>query len=98
MRKQKKYYRGHGTGTLIKQPTGLFLAKWTFAGKTYVRSTKTHDKDEAEKKLDEFVKPFLEQDQIAVLENLQAKVRTLEKRALPWFAENGADNLRFFPL
>lgn len=78
--KQKKHYRGHGTGTLIKQSTGLFLAKWTFAGKTYVRSTKTHDRDEAEKKLDEFVKPFLEQDAIAVAENLLAKVRTLEKR------------------
>ncbi len=78
--KQKKHYRGHGTGTLIKQSTGLFLAKWCYGGKTYVRSTKTHDRDEAEKKLDEFVKPFLEQDQIAVLENLQAKVRTIEKR------------------
>lgn len=78
--KQKKHYRGHGTGTLIKQSTGLFLAKWTFAGKTYVRSTKTHDRDEAEKKLDEFVRPFLEKDEIAVAENLLAKVRTLEKR------------------
>ena len=78
--KQKKHYRGHGRGTLIQQTSGLFLAKWTFAGKTYVRSTKTHDRDEAEKKLDEFVKPFLEQDAIAVAENLLAKVRTLEKR------------------
>ncbi len=78
--KQKKHYRGHGRGTLIQQTSGLYLAKWTFAGKTYVRSTKTHDRDEAEKKLDEFVKPFLEQDAIAVAENLLAKVRTLEKR------------------
>ena len=50
--KQKKHYRGHGTGTLIQQASGLYLGKWTFAGKTYVRSTKTHDRDEAEKKLD----------------------------------------------
>ena len=78
--KQKKHYRGHGTGTLIKQSTGLFLAKWCYGGRTYVRSTKTHDRDEAEKKLDEFVRPFLEKDEIAVAENLLAKVRTLEKR------------------
>ena len=78
--KQKKHYRGHGTGTLIKQSTGLFLAKWCHGGRTYVRSTQTHDRTEAEKKLDGFVRPFLEKDEIAVLENLQAKVRTLEKR------------------
>ena len=80
MKTQQKHYRGHGRGTLIQQSSGLFLAKWAHGGRTYVRSTKTHDKDEALKKLDEFVKPFLEQDQIAVLENLQAKVRTIEKR------------------
>ena len=78
--KQKKHYRGHGTGTLIQQASGLFLAKWCYGGRTYVRSTKTHDRDEAEKKLDEFVRPFLEKDEIAVAENLLAKVRTLEKR------------------
>jgi len=78
--KQKKHYRGHGRGTLIQQTSGLYLAKWTFAGKTYVRSTKTHDRDEAEKKLDEFVKPFLEKDEIAVQQNILAKIRTVEVR------------------
>lgn len=79
-KKPKKHYRSHGTGGLIQQASGLFLAKWAYGGKTYVRSTQTHDKEQALKKLDEFVKPFLERDQIDVLENLQAKVRGIQVR------------------
>ena len=65
--KQKKHYRGHGRGTLIQQTSGLYLAQWT-------------DRGEAEKKLDEFVKPFLEKDEIAVQQNILAKIRTVEVR------------------
>ena len=79
-KKPKKHYRSHGTGGLIQQASGLFLAKWSYGGKTYVRSTQTHDKEQALKKLNEFVKPFLERDQIDVLENLQAKVRGIQVR------------------
>ena len=69
--------RANNAGTLIKMDTGLFLAKWCYQGKTMVRSTKTHDRDEALKKLDEFVRPYMESNEIAVLENLQAKIRTV---------------------
>lgn len=71
--------RSNGAGGLIKQPSGLYLAKWSYQGKTYVRSTQTHNESEARKKLDEFVRPFLEKTQLAVIENLEAKVRTIEK-------------------
>lgn len=71
--------RGNGAGTLIKTKTGLFIAKWTYQGKTFTRSTKSYDRTEAEEKLDEFVKPFTETNNIAVLENLEAKVRTIQK-------------------
>ncbi|MBQ7189147.1 MAG: tyrosine-type recombinase/integrase [Kiritimatiellae bacterium] len=71
--------RAFGTGTLVKRPSGLFMARWVFDGKIYTRSTQTKDRDEALKKLDEFVKPFLEETKIAVLENLQAKIRTIQQ-------------------
>ena len=80
MKTQQKHYRGHGTGTLIRQSTGLFLAKWCHNGQTFVRSTKTHDKEAALKKLDEFVRPYLEEDEIAVQQNILARIRTIEKR------------------
>lgn len=79
-----KKYRSWGTGTLVKQPSGLFIAKWTYQGKVMTRSTKCYaqDKDGRENalaKLDEFVKPYLESSKIAVLENLAARVRTIQK-------------------
>ena len=69
--------RANNAGTLIKTSTGLFLAKWCFQGKTMVKSTKTYDREKALEKLDEFVRPYLESNEIAVLENLQAKIRTI---------------------
>lgn len=76
--------RANNTGTLICKPNGLLIAKWEFAGRTYTRSTQCYatvkdGRKQALKKLEEFVKPFLEQSNIAVLENLAAKVRTMEK-------------------
>ena len=75
----KKQRRGNGAGCLVKQPSGLFLAKWCYQGKTYTRSTQTHDKSKALDKLNEFVRPFLDKAQIAIIENLEAKVRTSRK-------------------
>ena len=71
--------RQNGSGTLIKTSTGLYIAKWNFQGQTFTRSTKTYNRDEALQKLDEFVKPYLEKNEIAVIENLEAKVRTLKQ-------------------
>ena len=69
--------RQNGSGTLIKTSTGLYIAKWMFQGKTFTRSTKCYDRLEALQKLNEFVKPFLENNDIAVINNLQAKVKTI---------------------
>ena len=71
--------RANGSGTLIKTSTGLYIAKWQFHGKTYTRSTKCYDRKEATTKLNEYVRPFLESNNIAVLENLEAKVRTIRQ-------------------
>ena len=71
--------RQNGSGTLIKTSTGLFIAKWVFHGKVYTRSTKCYDRDKAVEKLAEFTRPFMEDSEIGVLENIQAKLRTIEK-------------------
>ena len=78
-----KRYRSRGAGTLVKEKSGLFIAKWTYQGKIMTRSTKCYEQDkngreEALKKLDEFVRPYLESSKIAVLENLAARVRTIQ--------------------
>ena len=68
---------------MVKEKSGLFIAKWTYQGKIMSRSTKCYEQDkngreEALKKLDEFVRPYLESSKIAVLENLAARVRTIQ--------------------
>lgn len=69
--------RAHGTGTLVKRGK-YFMARWVVDGKVYTRTTKCKTKREAEKKLEEFTKPFREKSDIEVLENLAAKVRVVE--------------------
>lgn len=71
--------RQKGSGTLIKTKTGLYIAKWMFQGKVYTRSTQTYVESEAYDKLAEFTRPYQESNTIAVIENLSAKVRTIEK-------------------
>lgn len=69
--------RSKGEGTLIKRGK-YWTARWVSNGKVHVRSTKCTIKRDAEKKLAEFTKPFKEESEIAVLENLAAKVRVIE--------------------
>lgn len=69
--------RAHGTGTLVKRGK-YFMAKWMVKGKLYTRSTKCTNKRDAEKKLEEFTKPYREKTDIEVLENLAARVRVAE--------------------
>ena len=57
-------------GTLQRKSSGLFVAHWMVRGKRFSKSTGTSDRGEAEKKLEEFVKPFLlanEEDALGVM-------------------------------
>lgn len=67
--------RGNGSGTLVKKPNGTYLAKWMYKGKVYTRTTGEADKRKALKKLEEFVKPFTENNEIDTLMMLEAKVK-----------------------
>ena len=73
--------RTRNTGTLIKTKTGLYIAKWMFNRKVYTRSTQCYEEDKALDKLAEFTRPFQESSSIAVFENIQAKINTIEKTA-----------------
>lgn len=69
--------RANGQGTLIKRGK-YWTARWVVNGKVYTRTTKCVSKRDAEKKLAEFTKPFQENSEIDIIENLAAKVRATE--------------------
>ena len=69
--------RSKGAGTLLKRGK-YWVARWVTNGEVHVRSTKCTVKRDAEKKLEEFTKPFREKSEIAVLENIAAKMRTIK--------------------
>lgn len=72
-----KSYRAHGTGTLVKRGK-YWSARWMSKGKVYTRTTGCAVKADAQKKLEEFTKPFRETTDLEVLENLSARVRVAE--------------------
>lgn len=72
--------RAHGAGTLVKRGK-YWMAKWMVKGKMYTRTTKCTNEHDARKKLEEFTKPFRENSDIEVIENLAAKVRVIESNA-----------------
>ena len=69
--------RAHGSGSLVKRGK-YWTAKWMVKGKLYTRSTHCTSKSDAQEKLEEFTKPFRENTNLEVIENLQAKVRIAE--------------------
>lgn len=69
--------RAHGSGSLVKRGK-YFTAKWMVKGKLYTRSTHCSTKRDAMMKLEEFTKPFRENNSLEVIENLAAKVRVAE--------------------
>ena len=79
-KKRKNSRRANGQGTLEKKPNGIYMARWIKNGKSFSRSTKTRVREEAEKILASLVKPFQEEDESAVIENLKAEIRKMENR------------------
>lgn len=69
--------RNKNSGTLINKGAGKpFLAKWVYEGKVFYKSTGEVDKKKALKKLEEFTLPFRDSSKIAVLNNIEAKIKT----------------------
>lgn len=69
--------RENGFGCLINKGEGKnWLAKWVYEGKTYYKSTGEINRKKAEKVLEKLTRPFREDNKIAVLNNLEAKVKS----------------------
>ena len=77
MRKANKR-RANGNGTLERRKNGVYLARWTVDGVHYSKSTGTTIYRDAEKRLEEFVKPFKAESKIEQYRNLQTKIGIIQ--------------------
>ena len=72
--------RRKGTGSLQKEPNGIYTIRATINGKRFSKSTRTRDRAEAEKIMAQFLKPFVKDDEVRTYENLQAFVESSKQR------------------
>lgn len=73
--------RGNGFGTLVSKGEGkAWLAKWSYKGRTYYRSTGTADKRRALKELERLTRPFREEREVDVARALAARVEAAEEK------------------
>lgn len=72
--------RRKGTGSLQKEPNGIYTIRATINGKRFAKSTRTRDRAEAEKIMAQFLKPFVKDDEVRTYENLQAFVESSKQR------------------
>jgi integrase/recombinase XerD len=71
--------RDNGFGSLISKGTNKpYLAKWTYQGKTYYKTTGEIDKRKALKILEKLTRPFREKSKIEVLKNIESKIKDVE--------------------
>lgn len=71
--------RKNGTGTLINKGHGKpYMAKWSYKGKVYYRTTGETKREKALQVLAKFIKPYQEENEIEVLNNLIAKAKSAE--------------------
>lgn len=54
---------------------GIYVAEWMYKGKRYNISTKTTNKGEAERLLEEWTRPFMLKDETAIAEAIASKVK-----------------------
>lgn len=72
--------RRKGTGSLQREPNGIYTIRATINGKRFAKSTRTRDRAEAEKIMAQFLKPFVKDDEVRTYENLQAFVESSKQR------------------
>lgn len=85
--KQPKETKGNEMKTRLgsvhrRGKKGIYVAEWMFRGKRFNVSTKTTNKAEAERKLEEWTRPFLLKDEGATIENMVAKVRDIRSASV----------------
>lgn len=78
--KKGRIRRGSGTGSLQREPNGIYTIRAVINGQRFAKTTRTRDYDEALKKLEEFMAPFVRRDKLMALKMLEARVAGAEKR------------------
>lgn len=85
--------RGNRFGTLIFKGEGKpWLAKWAACGKVYYKSTGESDKRKALKVLEKLTRPYREEDEAAIIENLEMMLKRAKANARG-FKKLEVDNL-----
>ncbi|MCX6992204.1 MAG: tyrosine-type recombinase/integrase [Kiritimatiellaeota bacterium] len=66
-------------GHLFKR-NGMYYVQWRIKGKLFMRSTRTHDRKEAEQERARIMEPFIKGNEVTVLQNISARIegRTAE--------------------
>ena len=80
MSKRRKTARNKGQGTLERKSNGIYLARWIVEGRKYSRSTGTTIREEAERILADFVKPYQSKSKIKRLAYLAAEMKGEQDR------------------
>lgn len=78
--------RKKGFGSITKMPSGVFLARWTFKGKHYTKSTGATTEREALAKLEDFTAPFRLENEKDTAEHFQKKVEGVTAEIRDWNA------------
>ena len=78
--KTKRLRRSRGTGTLQREPSGIYTIRAVINGQHVAMTAGTRNHDEALKKLEEFMAPFVHKDKLMALKMLEARVAGVEKR------------------
>ena len=73
--------RTKGTGSLQKEKNGTYTIRAMINGKHFSKSTRTKNREEAEKILEQFLRPFVKDDKVATYENLKAFAASAEQQA-----------------
>ncbi len=77
-RGRTKRGRANGEGYLELKSNGVYLARWTYDGRRYAKSTGETTERAALKKLEEFTAPFRLKGEKALLENIQGRIMGVE--------------------
>lgn len=73
--------RTKGTGSLQKEKNGIYTIRAMINGKRFSKSTKTRNREEAEKIMAQYLRPFVKGDEVQTYENLKAFAAAAEKKA-----------------
>ena len=82
--KSKKHGRANGYGSLERKSNGLYVARWMVDGKRFTKSTGTHNRREAEAKLEEFTAPFRLGGEKRTLETFSKRLEGVAAELQEW--------------